>query len=105
MKKVENYTNFFITRTSFWFRTDVINFVQKVSEHPHSIQDRWGDLPVIGVVLKMFGSWDYKENIFDESRYEHLGDSSNSFNSKYVPLMIRRFALFIRILKKYLLMG
>jgi hypothetical protein len=66
------YTNLYATRGSFWKRTDVQSFLQGVLNKQDSIENRWGDLPVIGVALKAFGAWDYNLNILKDFRYEHF---------------------------------
>lgn len=66
------YTNLYATRGSFWKRTEVQSFLQGVLNEKNSIDNRWGDLPVIGVALKAFGGWDYKFNILKDFHYDHF---------------------------------
>ncbi len=66
------YTNLYATRGSFWKRTDVQSFLQGVLNKQDSIENRWGDLPVIGVALKAFGAWDYNLNTLKDFHYDHF---------------------------------
>ena len=66
------YTNLYATRGSFWKRTEVQSFLQGVLNNKDSIDNRWGDLPVIGVALKAFGAWDYNLNTLKDFQYEHF---------------------------------
>ena len=52
------YTNFLITRVSFWLRPDVGAFLKEVGEHEAALKDRWGDHRVMGLALRMFSDWD-----------------------------------------------
>lgn len=70
------YTNVFFTKTSFWLREDVQEFVHRIGEHPKSLQNRWGDLPVIGVALKKYGEWDGDASVAVGLSYRHSSHSS-----------------------------
>jgi Glycolipid 2-alpha-mannosyltransferase len=48
------YTNFYVTRTGFWRRTEVQRFLNAIRRNPDSLRCRWGDLPVLGVALNLF---------------------------------------------------
>jgi len=50
------YTNFYVTRTDFWRRPEVQQFLDAVRRERDSIRFRWGDLPVLGVALNMFAA-------------------------------------------------
>lgn len=52
------YTNFLITRVSFWLRPDVSEFLKEVGEHAAALKDRWGDHRVMGIALRLFSDWD-----------------------------------------------
>lgn len=66
------YTNVYQTHTSFWFREDVQDYLHRIWLHPHSVDERWGDLPVIGVALRAFGDWDYRSSVLPSYRYLHM---------------------------------
>jgi hypothetical protein len=52
------YTNLYVTRTSFWLQDHIQRFLYAVISEPDSIRFRWGDLPVLGVVLNAFAPAD-----------------------------------------------
>jgi len=66
------YTNLYITKSNFWKNDSVVNFLKEVLSNPKSIENRWGDMPIIGVTLKTFGKWDYKTSILEDFNYEHF---------------------------------
>ncbi len=47
------YTNFFITNPSFWLADSVLELLNKIGDEEIGIIDRWGDLPILGVVLNI----------------------------------------------------
>lgn len=50
------YTNCYVTRTAFWRRPEVQQFLEAVRQDPDSVRNRWGDLPVLGVALNLFAA-------------------------------------------------
>ena len=70
------YTNVFITSVHFWLRPDVKEFLTDIALQNNSIEDRWGDLPVLGVALKIFGNWVGMEAVDKRIVYEHLSHNS-----------------------------
>lgn len=66
------YTNVYISRPTFWLQPDVQKFLAAIGQHEMAINNRWGDLPVLGTALKYFGNWDANENICHEISYRHL---------------------------------
>jgi hypothetical protein len=48
------YTNFYVTRMSFWRRRDVQRFLCAATREPDALRKRWGDLPLLGLALKMY---------------------------------------------------
>lgn len=48
------YTNFYVVSPRAWQRAEVTAFLNSVGNHPESLENRWGDIPVIGIALKAF---------------------------------------------------
>ncbi len=65
------YTNLYMTDLRFWRRPDVRGFLDDVASHEHAIENRWGDLPVLGVALKIFGGWDGRDGVDPVITYYH----------------------------------
>lgn len=57
------YTNVYVARTAFFLRRDVQQFLRAVTHEPDFLRLRWGDLPVLGLALNMFG---------DPARIRHM---------------------------------
>jgi hypothetical protein len=51
------YTNVFISETEFWLKDNVRFLAKAIGESKNALFNRWGDLPVLGVILKHFGHW------------------------------------------------
>lgn len=92
------YTNVYQTRTSFWFRKDVQSYLRSLWLNPHSVNERWGDLPVIGVALRAFGDWDYQKSVLPDYRYLHLshlafvaGGRTKGLGSELISLVRRAY--------------
>lgn len=66
------YTNVYITKPSFWMQPEVQEFLRLFGQHTMGIENRWGDLPILGIALKHFGDWIADENICIEIAYSHL---------------------------------
>jgi len=65
------YTNCYVTKMSFWRRPDVQQFVHRIGQDPTAIENRWGDLPVLGVALQSLGSWDPEASVDERISYLH----------------------------------
>ena len=65
------YTNCYITRTDFWLQEHVQEFLSSIAGNRNSLEWRWGDLPVIGVALNVFGGWGTKREPNKEIDYFH----------------------------------
>jgi|AntAceMinimDraft_1070359.scaffolds.fasta_scaffold07713_4 hypothetical protein len=65
------YTNVLMTKVSFWMRPDVTAFLKEVGEHDFAVRDRWGDAPVMGLVLRMFADWDAESGVDKLIDYYH----------------------------------
>jgi hypothetical protein len=48
------YTNFYLVSPGNWQHSEVKEFLDEVGNHPDSLENRWGDIPVIGIALKLF---------------------------------------------------
>ena len=70
------YTNVYATRVEFWLRKDVQDFLKGVASQELSLEDRWGDLPVLGVALKAFGGWKSDQGIDPTISYRHLSHNA-----------------------------
>lgn len=66
------YTNVYSTSPSFWLRADVQSYLKKIWLHPDSVNERWGDLPVLGVALRAFGGCDHQVFVNPGYNYIHL---------------------------------
>jgi hypothetical protein len=69
------YTNVYISRVNIWLEPEAQRIIDQISQHPSALEDRWGDLPVIGVILKVFGYWS-EESTSSEFSYLHLSHFS-----------------------------
>ena len=65
------YTNVFITKPSIWLDHSLQIFLETIGNHPYSLENRWGDLPVLGVAAKKYFNWDWKEGIKPGLTYWH----------------------------------
>jgi hypothetical protein len=79
------YTNCYVTKMSFWKRPDVQQFVHGIGEDPTAIENRWGDLPVIGVALQSFGSWNPQASVDQRISYLHGSHRSRVRGGRLVP--------------------
>jgi hypothetical protein len=48
------YTNFYITRPKPWRSQEVSHLLELVGSQVECLENRWGDIPVLGVALKVF---------------------------------------------------
>jgi hypothetical protein len=80
------YTNLYVTDLAFWRRANVQAFLSQVASNPNSVEYRWGDLPVIGVALKVFGSWDAEQGVSNEIKYFHASHTSMVENGQITDL-------------------
>jgi hypothetical protein len=75
------YTNLYVTRTAFWRRPAVQRFLNAVMRERDSIRFRWGDLPVLGIALNMFGRPRKVARILNIT-YRHASHSVTVVSSK-----------------------
>ncbi len=75
------YTNFYISKISFWNETEINNALQKVANNDLQIIHRWGDLPIIGSVLNFKN---VKINLLDDVKYIHLSHKNKFKMSKVI---------------------
>ncbi len=74
------YTNVYITSVQFWLRSDVQKFLTEVARQENSLEERWGDLPILGVALKIYGQWNIEEGVDRRISYKHLSHGSDVAN-------------------------
>ncbi len=65
------YTNVFITKPSYWLNQETYDFLYEVYSDPLSLENRWGDIPVLGVAAKKFYDWNHLKAANNEIIYEH----------------------------------
>jgi hypothetical protein len=94
------YTNVYITRPKFWLQHQVQEYLQNIFMHETSIINRWGDLPVIGIILKKYKVWNYDEDILRNFAYMHLSHSSIVEDGKIQIFRNNRFKLFKNTIRK-----
>ena len=80
------YTNVYATKVEFWLRKDVQDFLKGVASQELSLEDRWGDLPVLGVALKAFGGWKSDQGIDPSISYRHLSHKALVRGGKIFPV-------------------
>jgi hypothetical protein len=66
------YTNVLATRPSFWLQPEVQRIINAIGSHPNALLYRWGDLPIIGALVKHMGAWNSSVSISPEFTYLHL---------------------------------
>lgn len=99
VKKLYNhkfpYTNFYATKVGFWKNEDVNKLLKTIALSNEQIIYRWGDIPVLGIVLNYKNE---KIKLFPKLEYEHISHNfkiKNSFlrnltiNSKFNPISIK----------------
>ncbi|MCQ4333131.1 hypothetical protein KM295_06460 [Natronomonas sp. F2-12] len=69
------YNNFFITKTSFWFRDNVQDYLRAIDQSGGIYKYRWGDAPIHTLATKMFMESD-KIHEFEDIKYTHSGWSN-----------------------------
>jgi hypothetical protein len=74
------YTNCYLTKVSFWLQPHVQEFLRSTAFHERALVDRWGDLPVLGVTLKVFAEWNAEQSVDIDFVYRH--QSHNALVSK-----------------------
>jgi alpha 1,2-mannosyltransferase len=83
------YTNFFITRVSFWHQLEVKNFLRFIDESLGIYQYRWGDHVIQAHALKMF-STPQKLYQFQDFRYSHASHSWSNYKPNGLDLFLTR---------------
>jgi hypothetical protein len=96
------FTNVYATRVKFWQKASVVEFLNRIDLDPGSFQNRWGDLPIIGVALKRYGNWKHEGAIIQNFEYIHLSHRSVLDNGHQYVLPGGRFALYKTVIKNYL---
>jgi hypothetical protein len=109
MLNLENYydqkfpfTNVYATRVKFWQQDSVVKFLNDIDSDARSFQNRWGDLPIIGVALKSYGNWKYEDAIIPNFEYIHLSHRSILIDGHQHVLPRGRLALYKTVIKNYL---
>jgi hypothetical protein len=78
------YTNFFITKTDFWLEPRVQDLISQIISNPNSVSNRWGDLPILGVVLNYLK--DKNENFLrNDITYYHFSHRATIKNGSRFP--------------------
>jgi len=96
------YTNLYITKLDFWRQRDVQEFLGAVAATSNSYTSRWGDLPILGVALKAFGSWEAEQSIIEGIEYMHLSHHAYITEGKINFLQQEsRTKLYLRFFKFY----
>ena len=70
------YTNVFISAPEFWLNEKVRTLTRTIGQSRDALLNRWGDLPVMGVILKHSGHWPERSGPvskkFSYFHYSHL---------------------------------
>jgi hypothetical protein len=84
------YNNFFITKTSFWERSEVKDIIEQIDRNCSIFYFRWGDAPLQTLIVKLFTNEnEVSQAIFKYSKRmqrEAFKDDSGIFQS-YMPLL------------------
>ena len=82
------YNNFFITKTSFWKRSDVKNTINSINNSGNIFYYRYGDAPLQTIILSLFANNDkIVRTVFKYSKRmqrECFIDLNNEIN-QYMP--------------------
>ncbi len=100
------YTNVFITRPSLWLRPDIQKALSFIAEDSSSLENRWGDIPVLGVVInaypKLFGEVIQSDG-FHYIHLSHLTKVRNGeFNAPDFTISIKRPIRSLRLAIRFL---
>jgi hypothetical protein len=85
------YTNVYVTRPELWIRPHIFAFTTSLGENPFSLENRWGDIPVLGFAVNHFNQ-DFKNvSLAIPMTYFHISHATlvtkDGFTSQ--PLSIR----------------
>ena len=84
------YNNFFITKTSFWKRSDVKAAIDKIDRNGSIFYFRWGDAPLQTLLVKLFANEsEVSQAVFKYSKRmqrEAFKDDNGQFQS-YIPAL------------------
>ena len=84
------YNNFFITKTSFWERPDVLAMIDKIDKNGSIFYFRWGDAPLQTMLVKLFAKdEEVSQCVFKYSKRlqrESFKDDNNQFQT-FMPLL------------------
>ncbi len=70
------YTNFYVLNPKAWLDENVQDFLRGISDQPDSIENRWGDIPVLGLALNKFPSKLGPVRVDRDVSYIHLSHLS-----------------------------
>jgi hypothetical protein len=73
--------------------------LNSILDNPKSLDHRWGDLPVIGVALKVFADWKYNESILLNFNYNHYSHRSLILNGNIDYEVTNKFKLLVKSIK------
>lgn len=74
------FTNFYVTKPALWNRTEVQETLARFAHHKLSADCRWGDIPIIGLILKQKLDWNYVDGCDLSVRYYHASHSGEISN-------------------------
>jgi hypothetical protein len=64
-------TNFYVTKPKLWLTPEISKYLSQIVNDKNSANYRWGDVPVLGVVLHKFMGWKTEDGILREIEYFH----------------------------------
>ena len=70
------YTNFYILSPKAWLEKNVQDLLRGISDQPDSIENRWGDIPVLGLALNKYPSKLGPVRVARDVSYIHLSHLS-----------------------------
>jgi hypothetical protein len=96
------YTNFFISRTALWTKPDVQKVLHAIGNHHNALLWRWGDLPVLGTVLKAFYDWNPASDSHYNVSYKHLSHNACVRNGQTENMQRSQLIEISRFIRKML---
>ena len=83
VKKIYNhrfpYTNLYATSVSFWNKKNIQKIIKTIALNDDQIINRWGDIPVLGIILNNFNGG-FK--LFRKLEYRHISHDLTIKNNK-----------------------
>jgi hypothetical protein len=95
------YTNFYITKPSYWLRQDIQLFLDDIGNCQEGINDRWGDATILGIALKEFQDWT-KTRLRTDVKYLHMSHRSivtNGLNLTIYSQIESKFPMAARFMR------